>query len=204
MTSKTRMTLPRVEAPGLDEAFLDPEIWEMQPAVFLADAATGNAPRWQTLLRAAWSCRGLHLVFHCANTGSQNDTGDQVGVFLDPDGERSRYMTLFVNPFGQVSGARVENPLHHELQHETDAGWSCPGLRVRCWSDESSWSAELLIPFDGITPAIDPPSPEDHWTANFYRLTSYPTPAIDAWQPLHSSPPDLHKTDCFGILEFAG
>lgn len=211
MSSHAVLALPRVEAPGLDQAFLRQEQWHVLPAHRLVRIENGDMASLPTDLRMAWSDRGVHICFQCVdpfplsrdflNTLELEDE-EAVAVFLDPSGARNEYLTLFVSPYGQIAEARVENRLHHALRAEADTGWSCPGVRARCWSAPGVWSVELLIPFTGITPAIDPPTPGDRWTGNCYRLEHLPLQEISAWQPTYTDPPDLHASDCFGILEF--
>ncbi len=73
---------------------------------------------------------------------------------------------------------------------------------MRSWCRHTEWAVEMLIPFDGITPAIKPPHVGDRWVGNFYRIERLPVMEITAWQPTFTSPPDLHASSCFGILEF--
>jgi hypothetical protein len=111
-------------------------------------------------------------------------------------------MALLVSPYARVSDARVENPHHRGIDSEIDESWTCAGVRVRAWSSKVQWVIELLIPFAGITPAIDTPSPGDRWTGNFYRIERHPFTEISAWQPILHTPVDLHASDRFGILVF--
>lgn len=211
MGSDGVLRLLKVDAPHLDAAFLPQDQWETLPSVLLVRATDGAPAIISTFLRVAWSARGLHIRFvnHAPPAGYHEGQWDDeahmdeaVGVFLDPRGDRSEYMAIFVNPYGRVVPARIENPLHRALDRETDMSWDCPGLRTRSWSRRDHWSVELLIPFDGMTPSIHPPTPGDRWTGNFYRLARFPTPTVSAWQPTHTDPVDLHASACFGILEF--
>lgn len=211
MASPSVLVLPKVQAPALDEAFLPLDYWMTLPAIGLVRAEDGDPADLPTQVRAAWSARGVHLLFICTDSVplSRDFAHDElieeeevVGVFLDPSGERSAYMTIFVSPYGRTSDARIENPLQHAIASEVDDTWDCPGLRVRSWSEQNQWAVELLIPFTGITPAIKPPHVGDRWVGNFIRIERLPVMEITAWQPSYSSPPDLHASACFGILEF--
>ena len=130
------------------------------------------------------------------------DAEEAVGVFLDPSGERDQYMAIFVDPSGHVIDARIENPLHHALESKVDSSWDCPGLRVRSWSRLTEWVVEILIPFDGITPAYKHPEIGDRWVGNFYRLECLPVMEITAGSPPIPPHRTLHASEYFGILEF--
>ncbi|HEY3377606.1 MAG TPA: carbohydrate-binding family 9-like protein [Armatimonadota bacterium] len=211
MAIHTVMVLPHVAAPGLDQAFLSHAQWQGIPSCSLVRAEDGGAVTLATSLRVAWSARGVHVCFCCTDPSplsrdfaveASSDMEEAVGVFLDPIGDRSQYMAIMATPYGGVADARIENPWHHSLRHETDETWDCPGVRLRSWSQHAEWSLELLIPFNGITPAIDAVRPGDRWTGNFFRIAPQPPSEISAWQPCYTSPPDLHASDHFGILEF--
>lgn len=207
------LVIPQVEAPGLDQAFLPQRQWEDISPSHLVRAEDGDVAALPTLMRIAWSARGIHLCFQCTDPlplsrdffedGPIEDE-EVVGAFLDPVGERNEYMAILASPYGRVTDARIENPMHHALESEVDESWSCPGIRVRSWSTQQEWMVEMLIPFTGITPVLDTPRPGDRWTGNFYRIERQPLLEISAWQPVLSTPPDLHASDRFGILEFGG
>ncbi len=213
MSSQVVLVLPKVAAPQLAEAFLAQERWQNVPSIPLVRVEDGDLAALPTDVRIAWSERGVHILFRCTDplpysvgrAGEiEGEEDEVVGVFLDPSGERNQYMAVLVNPCGRALDARVENPLHHALASEIDLTWDCPGLRVRSWSRHNEWGVEILIPFDGITPAIKPPRIGTRWVGNFYRIERLPVMEITAWQPSFTSPPDLHASSCFGILEFGG
>ncbi|HEX2948528.1 MAG TPA: hypothetical protein VHV83_02990, partial [Armatimonadota bacterium] len=174
--SQSVLALPKVDAPTLDEPFLSAAVWQNIPAVDLVRADTGEPSSLPTHLHAAWSQQGIHLRFTCVDSmplgrDYLNETPiegeDMVGVFLDPTGERNEYMALFVTPYGQIIDSRVENPLHNALHLETDASWDYTGVRVRTASTQHDWTVEIFLPFNGITPALPSPTPDDRWVANF-------------------------------------
>jgi len=211
VAGRSVLVIPKVKAPGLDEAFLTPAAWHAVPAVRLVRSEDGDLAALATEVRVAWSVRGLHCCYYCTDPDPLSydfardaaiDEAEVVGVFLDPRGDRSQYVAILASPHGRVADSRIENPLHHGLLFETDATWDCAGVRVRSWSHTGLWTVEMLIPFDGLTPAIDPPAPGDRWTGNFYRIERQPFAEITAWQPCHCQPVDLHDTEHFGIIEF--
>ncbi len=211
MTEQAVLILPRVKAPGRDEAFLSTARWQALPARRLLRVDDGEAAALPTELRAAWSTRGIHVHFLCQDPiplsrdfarDAPVEEDEAVGVFLDPQGERCEYMAILVTPYGRVADARIENPLHHGLLNEVDRTWHCSGVRVRARGGKGQWQVELLIPFTGITPAIDIPVAGNRWTGNFYRIKRQPLVEISAWQPSLHTPPDLHDSEHFGIVEF--
>jgi len=213
MPSQHVLVMPKVHAPDLDEAFLSPERWQAIPSIPLVRAEDGEPATLPTDVQAAWSARGVHILFCCTDpVPFSGDTARQahitgkemVAVLLDPVGNRTQYMAIFADPSGRVEDLRIEEPLRHRIGSEMDPSWDCPGLRVRSWSQQARWAVEMCIPFDGITPVIAPPNPGDRWTGNFYRIERIPVREITAWRPTFASPPDLYASGCFGVLEFGG
>ncbi|MHB9132612.1 MAG: carbohydrate-binding family 9-like protein [Armatimonadota bacterium] len=211
MVSHSVLVLPKVTAPDMEQAFWETEHWESLPAFLLVRAADGTTPAHPTAVQAAWSDRGIHVFFTCTdplpipgdNAGEAPDEeGEAVGVFLDPIGEREQYVAILVSPYGRVYDARIENPLHRRVDSEIDESWDCSGIRVQSRGGADQWTVEMLIPFSGLTPALDPPKVGDRWTGNFYRIIRQPREEISAWQPTCQLPVDVHNSDAFGILEF--
>lgn len=211
MTGQTVLVMPRVEAPRLDAPWLSDVAWQRQPSLALVRAEDGEPAIFATEVRLAWSARGLHLRYACIDTlpVARQQTSNTltagregIGALLDPHGERSSYLMIFVTPDGHTTDARVENPLHRGEGSEIDETWECTGRYVRCCGERCRWVAELFLPFSGLTPVMASPNPGDRWAANFYRVECHPLAETSAWQPVFTTPPDLHASDYFGVIEF--
>jgi alpha-galactosidase len=67
-------------------------------------------------------------------------------------------------------------------------------------NSEKTWTAELAIPIESLTPVFDP---NHAWRVNFYRIEGQTEPRFySAWSPTYSPQPNFHVPAAFGKLVF--
>jgi hypothetical protein len=179
-----------------------PEL-EAQP---LAETVTGAAPQQATTVRLGWSAEELRVLFHCIDsrawaTMTARDAPlyeeEVVEVFLDPMDDRLSYFEIEVNPLNTVLDLVLRR---NRSGYTKDFAWRCEGLRTAVTRDDTSWTAELAIPFRSLVATA--PSAGTRWGANFFRIDR---PAglpreLSAWSPTGRG--TFHVPERFGVIEF--
>jgi alpha-galactosidase len=200
----------RIAEPLDAEGFPVGSAWgRTSPIVFNSDWQGKNADlQRQTEVRLLWSPETLFLqfraryrtisVFPDAEPNGRRDQlwdRDVVEVFIQPDAsEPHRYKEFEVSPNGFWIDLDIAPGGKRNLQSN---------LRRRVSIDEQShtWTAELAIPMNSISPH---PVPETGWKVNFYRCEGAPEPRFySAWRPTHTPQPNFHVPEAFGNLVFA-
>jgi len=183
--------------------------WQLAPSIRFDQNWRGqNADAGKvTEVRIMWTPETLFLRFHASyrtvnvfpdarEDGWRDQLWDRdvAEAFLQPDStDPLKYKEFEVAPNGfwidlDIShGARVE--LHSKLRR-----------RVVRNEAGKTWTAELAIPMQSLTPAFNP---SQVWRANFYRVEGETEPRFySAWSATYSPEPDFHVPAAFGRLVF--
>jgi len=180
--------------------------WEKLEPVFLKDTVTGQPPVQPTILKTAWSKAALHVLFESADTeawGTLTRHDDPlyneevVEVFLDPVGDLESYFEIEVSPLNVVCDLVLRRT---RSGYQKEFGWDCEGLQTCVEKTETSWTAELTIPFSSI--CAEAPVVGSRWRANFFRIDRprKTLAELSAWSPTGMR--RFHVQQRFGILEF--
>jgi hypothetical protein len=214
--SPSRQTnqLPTARAVFLKEAlkpgdFPAPAVWKKAPAIrFAADwRGQENDPARETVVRLLWNHKTLFLrfvakyrelnVFPDARADGWRDelwNRDVAEAFLQPEpADPLVYKELEVSP----NGFWIDLNISHGQREEMKSG-----LRRRVVQDSHghTWTAELAVPMESLTPVFDPGK---KWRVNFYRVEGRTEPRFyAAWSPTLTPQPNFHVPEKFGYLEF--
>jgi alpha-galactosidase len=191
------------------EGFPEQDWWERAPAIrFERDWRGGKAdPQRATEVRLLWNEQTLFLrflaryrelhVFPDARADGWRDElweRDVAEAFLQPDANETRvYKELEVSP----NGLWIDLNIAHGEKVEMRSG-----LRRRVVQDEEAqtWTAELAVPMQSLTPAFHP---NRSWRANFFRVEGKTEPRFySAWSPTMTPAPNFHVPEAFGRLVF--
>ncbi len=193
---------------AIDARHLSPQWSHAQPIRFSADWQGKNAdPALETEVRILWSPEMLYLRFVCRYR--------DLFVFedSDPNGRRDHLWDRDVaETFLQPPPAIGKN--YKEFEVAPNGMWIDldispggladlkSGLTRSVFVDKakSTWTAELAIPMNSLTPRFDPSQP---WRANFYRVEGKTEPRkYMAWQATNTPEPNFHVPESFGTLHF--
>ena len=210
----------RIRTPIEVDGALDEAAWlAAEPASAFMLSAGSGPPRLPTEARLCWDETHLYVAFSCRDTDiwgtyTQRDEPlfdeEVVEIFLCPTGNLQHYYEFEVNPRGTVFDAKVFNP---ELDRRTmlvDREWDAAGLRTAVRvagtlgqrdDHDLGWIAELAIPFADLG-LPSPPTPNEQWRMNLYRIERGEVEEFSAWSPTLKSPPDFHVPSRFGTLVF--
>jgi alpha-galactosidase len=196
------------ESVGTD-AFPEAAWWERAPAIrFERDWKGEQAdPLRATEVRLLWNEHTLFLrflaryrelhVFPDARPDGWRDElweRDVAEAFLQPDVSEARvYKELEVSPNGFWIDLNISQGAKVEMRS---------GLRRRMTQDTAAntWTAELAVPMQSLTPAFDP---KRSWRANFFRVEGKAEPRFyAAWSPTLTLEPNFHAPEAFGHLVF--
>jgi len=191
------------------EGFPEQDWWERAPAIrFERDWRGEKAdPQRATEVRLLWNEQTLFLrflaryrelhVFQDARADGWRDElweRDVAEAFLQPDANETRvYKELEVSP----NGFWIDLNIAHGEKEEMRSG-----LRRRVVQDTAAqtWTAELAVPLQSLTPMFHP---KRSWRANFFRVEGKTEPRFySAWSPTFSPAPNFHVPEAFGHLEF--
>jgi hypothetical protein len=183
--------------------------WERTPAIRFERDWRGEqaGPQRGTEVRLLWNAQTLFLrflaryrelhVFSDARADGWRDElweRDVAEAFLQPGANDARvYKELEVSP----NGFWIDLNIAHGQKEEMRSG-----LRRRVMHDAEAqtWTAELAVPMQSLTPAFDP---KRSWRANFFRVEGKVEPRFySAWSPTLTSVPNFHVPEAFGHLEF--
>lgn len=191
------------------EGFPEHDWWELAPAIrFDRDWRGEKAdPQRATEVRLLWNEQTLFLrflaryrelhVFPDARADGWRDElweRDVAEAFLQPDVSDARvYKELEVSP----NGLWIDLDIAHGEKTEMRSG-----LRRRVVQDAAAqtWTAELAVPMQSLTPAFHP---NQSWQANFFRVEGKTEPRFySAWSPTMTPAPNFHVPEAFGRLVF--
>ena len=191
------------------EGFPSSRDWKRVPAVqFDHDWRGENAdPERSTEVRILWAPETLFLRFQqryrtitvypdARPDGWRDELWDRdvAEVFLQPDASDPRkYKEFEVSPNGYWIDLAISHGEKEELHSNLER-------RVILDKENSTWTAELAIPMQSLTPHF---SPADVWRVNFYRVEGEREPRFyAAWSPTYSPKPNFHVPAVFGKLIF--
>jgi hypothetical protein len=196
------------ESVGTD-AFPDAAWWERAPAIRFERNWKGEQadPLRATEVRLLWNehmlflrfsarYRELHVFPDARPDGWRDELWerDVAEAFLQPDVSEARvYKELEVSPNGFWIDLNISQSAKVEMRS---------GLRRRMTQDTAAntWTAELAVPMQSLTPAFDP---KRSWRANFFRVEGKTEPRFySAWSPTFTPVPNFHVSEAFGHLAF--
>lgn len=184
----------------------DAEPWVEIEAHALRETVAGGAPQQATSVQAGWTADELRVLFHCEDTHiaatlTERDAPlwkeEVVEVFVDPVGDLAAYFEIEVNPLNAVLDLVLRR---NRSGYVSDTAWNCEGLRTAVQKTETTWTAELAIPFRSLI--AEPPKVGAQWRANFLRIDRPPgvPRELSAWSP--TGRPFFHMPERFGVIEF--
>jgi hypothetical protein len=135
---------------------------------------------------------------------------DVFEVFLWPDERDSLYFEYEISPLNVELPILIPNlggkflgwrPWHYEGERKTRKATAAVGGSLQSGAPVRGWKAEVLIPYDLLTPLRNvPPKPGTHWRANFYRM-DYDDAKTTSWDWARVGP-SFHEFQKFGTLVF--
>ena len=209
---------PKTTTPPVIDGKLDDAAWRTAPPLRLVLSETGKPATKRTIARMCWDDTNIYVSFECEDTdiwGTYTKRDDPVykeevvEVFASPFCDLKRYYEINVSPRNVVFDSLVSDPVEG---HPTAAIklWDCEGIRtavsvdgtLECRTDtDKGWSAELAIPFAGLSRST--PKPGERWRLNLYRIDLSPKPVeFQSWSPTFYNPAAFHIPDRFGTIFF--
>jgi alpha-galactosidase len=191
------------------EGFPSVRDWKRAPAIqFDHDWRGENSdPGRSTEVRILWTPETFFLRFHqryrtitvypdARPDGWRDELWDRdvAEVFLQPDASDARkYKEFEVSPNGYWIDLAISHGEKEELHSKLKR-------RVVLDKESSTWTAELAIPMQSLTPHF---SANDVWRVNFYRVEGEREPRFySAWSATYSPKPNFHVPEAFGKLIF--
>lgn len=213
----------RATAPIRVDGVLDEPDWSPSTATHLVswDGLQRDDPR--TLAWMRWDETNLYVAFDSTDPNVHAEplvrdapiyNGEVVEVFIDPRGQAAGYYEFEVNAAASTFDAYF--PAHRDQVPGFDAkSWDCAGIATAAnvvgtlnfnGDIDTSWTAELAIPFAALDEAGNrPPQVGQTWRMNLYRTEHTPEGIYYlAWSPTLTSKPDFHVPSQFGTVLFAG
>jgi hypothetical protein len=191
----------------------------------------GSAPVYQTKAKMLWDKKYLYIAFVMddpdvwAKTKVWTDGPNKclcreevAEVFIDPDGDGSKYLEAEINPYGAVMDLWLEKEF--KKGGKGDLAWSYKGLKIGITVQgtlndstdvDTGWICEMAFPFKDIAPTAPslhfPPKPGESWRLNLYRYDYLRTPEnkseLSAWSQTDKER-GFHAPDRFGKVVFSG
>jgi alpha-galactosidase len=193
----------RLDAGG----FPDRSAWmETQSVAFCSDwRAEHPDPMRQTTVRFLWSIDHLFVRFHCSyrelfvyeGSPSRRDQlwlRDVAEIFIQPETEELRqYREFEISPNGDWLDLEISPGSKRTLFCDLKS-------RVALDQEQSVWTAEMAIPMNCLTTAVDP---AETWRLNLFRIEGRdPKRFYSAWIPTYTPHPNFHVPEAFGALKF--
>lgn len=174
---------------------------------------------YSTRLKTLYSEKGIYFLMEGADTKvtstAKEDfsdlwTEDVFEVFLWTDERYPLYFEYEISPFNRELVILVPNiddrflgwrPWMYEGNRKIKKATSVKGGKLEKDGAISSWSAEIFIPYELLTPlANSPPKSGTKWRANFYR-NDYDGGEQTAWDWTRVGE-SYHEFTGFGVLIF--
>ncbi len=207
------------ESPVIDGILTD-ICWKNAETKSLGLCIDGSKPLYPTTVRVTYDDKNLYIGFECqdpdaASTVMEKDgpisTQEFISVYIDADCDLKTYSVIDIAPTGVISDAFVLNYNDGE-RIKVLSDWNCDGFRTSVsiygggaepGTQDRFWTVELALPFDEfITAPHIPPSPEDAWRINFYRVDLTGSRENSALSPTGNE--NFHKPSSFVWLIFKG
>ena len=202
-----RVIAVKLEKTSGEGALPNHSAWGKAPPVsFCSDWRGENAdPQRETEVRLLWSSERLFIRFCCRYR--------EVYVY---EGSNARRDKLWLRDVAEAFIRRGSNESRHYLEFEVSPNGDWLDLdisqgekshlfcdlksRVVMDPDAGIWTAELAIPVNCLTTALDP---NEIWRLNLFRIEGRePNRFYSAWQPTHTPKPNFHVPEFFGELHF--
>ncbi|MGN7382016.1 carbohydrate-binding family 9-like protein [Paenibacillus sp. SAFN-117] len=191
----------------LDCVFVDYEdkVWERIEPAPLVDVVDGRPVREATGIKACWDDDFLYVRFDCEDsytvaTYTKRDDPlydqDVVELFIDEEGNGSRYMEFEFSPHEVIFDAMIDNREGHIT---IDTEWDAEGLEVKVRTEENQRTYIIRLPLSHFWSR---PEHGTTWRVNFYRIDEQRdgTREYQAWSPTGAI--NYHIPSRFGTLRF--
>lgn len=207
------------EAPVID-GILNDVCWKAAEVKSLTLCTNGKKPLYPTTVRAIYDDKCLYIGFECqdpdaASTITEKDgpvsEQEYISVYIDAGSDSKTYAVIDVAPTGAISDAFVLS-YDDGNRKKILSDWNCEGIRssvsvhgggAEPGTSDRFWTVELALPLiEFVTASHIPPTPEDTWRINFYRVELTNVRDISAYAPTGSE--SFHKPSRFAWLLFEG
>ena len=205
------------ESPVIDGILTD-SCWNDAEVKSLVLCKDGKRPLYPTTFRVTYDDRNLYVGFECqdpdaASTIMEKDgpiyTQEYISVYIDAGSDSKTYAVIDVAPTGAVNDKFVLSYKDGERE-KILSDWDCEGLRTSVsvygggaqpGTQDRFWTVELALPFEEFLTAPNiPPSTEDKWRINFYRVDLTGREEYSAFVPTGNE--NFHKPSGFAWLLF--
>ena len=176
------------------------------PVVFDTDWS-GAKTNATTRVRAAWSKRGLTLLWELENAGLDVDESrpvktereklyeeDCVEMFFTPDpAERTRYYEVEVGPLGHFFDIAIDR-----TTKKSDTSWSSqPEIATKVDRERHRATLEVALRSPDIVRVL---APGQRLPFALYRMEGKSKRLYLAWSPTRTAKPNFHVPEAFGTL----
>jgi len=215
----------RALSPMAIDGVLDEETWQQAPPMgeFRCFLTKQGKPLYPTEAKCAWDDQHLYFAFVAEDPDiwshyTQRDQNlweeEVVEVYLDPDGDGKNYREFEVNPRNAVVDLNIPQGIDIgdvEVARKWDAVNLQAAVRAngtinRREDTDRSWTVELALAWEDLTPEGTPPKIGEVWRAQLYRIDrsrTLPGPEkqeFSGWSPTDT----FHNPLRFGRLVFGG
>jgi hypothetical protein len=209
--------IPRATSTITADGVLDEPAWQQAPVLGFADSlGRGGEIRYPTELRLLWDDRALYVAFKSVDHDiscpfSKRDDPiydhEAVELFLMPQviaPAVGPYVELQASPKGIIFDAAFTGR-RQGMDTRFDAGQTVATKVDGTLNDPSDqdrgWISEWVVPWGGLRGVDKPPSAQDEWRMNAFRIEKNKQGAeYTAWSPPQVG--DFHNTERFGRLRF--
>jgi hypothetical protein len=189
---------PDVQTPTIDGR-LEADEWKDSARIWLVPLKSEER-LVETVVHLAWQPDALLLGFDCLEPQADRlylaerkhddpllwkDAG--IEIFLNPSGDRRRYVQLVINANGVLSDTAYT--IIKGSERESDAAWTSQA-QVATWIGPDRWQAEVRIPLAPMS--AEPLAPGAEWVANVCRSRNI-TEAAPGENQLYTWSPFLKK-----------
>ncbi|MFD0714594.1 carbohydrate-binding family 9-like protein [Paenibacillus sp. GCM10027626] len=182
------------------------KVWEQIEGTPLVDVVDGGAVREATSFKTCWDDENLYVRFDCqdhytvANYTKRDDPlydEDVVELFIDEEGNGTRYMEFEISPANVIFDALIEN--HGNGKITVNLDWNADGLETQVHTAGNERTYLIRLPLSHFR---QKPEHGTEWRVNFYRIDAQPdgTREFQAWSPTGAV--DYHIPSRFGTLRF--
>lgn len=196
--------------------FLDESIWREINTVDLVRNDGAKLPSdLSTKAQSCWDDKSLYIRFSCNDPyiwatmkGAEQPLWEEevVEVFIDPDKDGKNYIELEVNPLNNILTLLIPDG-EQKTNWRDNAKFKLKNLKTNVVKSNSSWMADIIIPFENFSRQVNvPPKEGDVWNLNLYRIErpdkERPEDCIlIAWSPTFKD--TFHDPRSFGEIVFS-